>query len=89
MTPKICPGELGAGGRRRYLSGERKLRLGIYCFYRLFNVDSETTARFSHLDSQSRDQSSPCFERFAQVLIVPPRSRMTTSSLRGLQEATR
>jgi len=41
-------------GERRYLSSECELRLGIYFWFRLFNVVPETTARFSYINFRSR-----------------------------------
>jgi len=49
MTPVIYTAGQGIGGRC-YLSSKRKLRLGVYFCFRLFNVVPETTARFFHLD---------------------------------------
>ena len=59
MTPKIRSVGRGPAGRR-YLSSDRELRLGVYFWFRLFNVVPETTARFSYLDDRSRNQSPPC-----------------------------
>jgi hypothetical protein len=59
MTPKIRSVGRGPAGRR-YLSSDRELRLGVYFWFRLFNVVPETTARFSYLDDRSRIQSPPC-----------------------------
>src|SRR6202522_3427410 len=59
MTPKIRSVGRGPAGRR-YLSSERELRLGVYFWFRLFNVVPETTARFSYFDDRSRSQSTPC-----------------------------
>src|ERR1700723_2693696 len=58
MAPTFRSIGLRPGGRR-YLGSERELRLGVYFWFRLFNVAPETTARFSYLDDQSRDQSPP------------------------------
>src|SRR5580692_4322452 len=58
MTPVFRSVGRGPGGRR-YLSSERELRLGVYFWFRLFNVVPETTARFSYLDDRSRDQITP------------------------------
>src|SRR6202035_2992741 len=67
MTPKIRSVGRGPAGRR-YLSSDRELRLGVYFWFRLFNVAPETTARFSYLDDQSRSQSPPCLgsDRFGR-----------------------
>ena len=58
MAPTFRSIGLRPGGRR-YLSSERELRLGVCFWFRLFNVAPETTARFSHLDDQSRSLSPP------------------------------
>ncbi len=50
------------------LGSERKLRLGVYFWFRLFNVAPETTARFSNLDDQCRDQSPPRVHRSGDAL---------------------
>jgi hypothetical protein len=47
------------GRTSQFLGCERELRLGVYFLFRLFNVAPETTARFSHLDDQSRSLSPP------------------------------
>ena len=59
MTPVHQPVGLRLDGRRYCLGSERELRLGVYFWFRLFNVAPETTARFSHLDDQSRNPSPP------------------------------
>jgi len=58
MTPVNCTVGLGTGGRC-YLSSKRQGRLGVYFWFRLFNVAPDTTARFFHQDDQRRDQSPP------------------------------
>ena len=60
MTPVYQPVGLRLDGRRYCLGSERELRLGVYFWFRLFNVAPETTARFSHIDDQSRSLSPPC-----------------------------
>jgi len=47
------------GRTSQFLGCERELRLGVYFWFRLFNVDPETTARFSYIDDQSRSLSPP------------------------------
>src|SRR5271163_2234927 len=60
MAPTFRSIGLRPGGRR-YLSSERELMLGVYFWFRLFNVVPETTARFSYIDDRSRSQSPPWF----------------------------
>src|SRR5271169_6657675 len=62
------------------LSSERELRLGVYFWFRLFNVAPETTARFSHFDFQRRDHSPPCRAALHRVTSVPVRRGGTASS---------
>src|ERR1035441_1691022 len=68
------------GRTSQFLGCERELRLGVYFLFRLFNVAPEPTARFSHLDDQSRSLSppgvSPPTERAAQ-----PSSQSTARSI--------
>jgi hypothetical protein len=59
MTPVYQPVGLRLDGRRWCLGSERELRLGVCFWFRLFYVVPETTARFSHIDNQSRDHSPP------------------------------
>ncbi len=63
MSPTRCrpiPARGAETGRTsQFLGCERELRLGVYFLFRLFNVAPETTARFSHLDDQSRSLSPP------------------------------
>ena len=59
MTPVYQPVGLRLDGRRWCLGSVRELRLGVCFWFRLFNVAPETTARFSHIDDQSRNRSPP------------------------------
>src|SRR4051812_47079956 len=55
-----------------------ELRLGIYFWFRLFNVVPETTARFSRFKYRSRSQSPPCqcaSRRLYRYLARPPRAQ--------------
>jgi len=75
MAPTFRSIGLRPGGRR-YLSSERELRLGVYFWFRLFNVVPETTARFSYIDDQSRSQSPPCQGFQPADLASPPILRL-------------
>ncbi len=63
------------------LGSDAELRLCVYFWFRLFNVAPETTARFSYLDIQRRDQSPPCvllLFGFLQPNSTPPRFALIT-----------
>jgi hypothetical protein len=71
MTPGSGPVGLGPVRRCCYLGSKRELRLGICFVFRLFNVAPETTARFSHIDDQSRSLSPPNGRATIITLLFP------------------
>jgi len=84
VSPTRCrpdPARRAETGRTSLLSGsDRELRLGVYFWFRLFNVAPETTARFSHLDDQSRSLSPPSWARRTPSPDASPCYRRAQSS---------
>ncbi len=84
---RIRPAGLRPVKRRYCLGSECELRLGVCCWFRLFNVAPETTARFSHLDYRSRDQSPPWLCRLPILPAVHASPTATARRSAGCHES--
>jgi len=84
VSPTRCrpdPARRAETGRTSLLSGsDRELRLGVCFWFRLFSVAPETTARFSHLDDQSRSLSPPLLGTPGPTRCLPMLPRPSVSA---------